>query len=200
MAKRFMRKLMRRPRKASGVGAALLALGLSAPAPALAETVYAWRTEDGGYAFTDDEKAIPERYRADAEARQVGGLSGYERFTLEDPGATAHYAERLAARLEHLRRVNAPALRREARPAGPSPQTISLRTSNRQGAPTLDITPGAAGEEPIIVETLRARPRNKMVTRNNVVVRQGDRTIAIIRSRGREWNVADDIHVEEELE
>ncbi len=189
---------MRRSRKASGVGAALLALGLSAPAPA--ETVYAWRTEDGGYAFTDDEKAIPERYRADAEVRQVGGLSGYERFTPEDPGATERYAERLAARLEHLRSVNAPALRPEARPAGPTPQTISLRTSNREGSPTLNITPGAVGEEPIIVETLRARPRNKLVTRDNIVVRQGDRTIAIIRSRGREWNVAEDIHVEEELE
>ena len=50
------------------------------------------------------------------------------------------------------------------------------------------------------METLRARPRNKLVTRDNIVVRQGDRTIAIIRSRGREWNVAEDIHVEEELE
>ncbi len=195
-----MRKLMRRPRKASGVGAALLALGLTAPASALAETVYAWRTEDGGYAFTDDEKAIPERYRANSEVRQVGGLSGYEHFTPADPGATARYAERLAARLEQLRSMNAPVRRPEARPAGPSPQTISLRTSNREGSPTLNITPGAAGEEPIIVETLRARPRNKLVTRDNVVVRQGDRTIAIIRSRGREWNVAEDIHVEEELE
>ncbi len=198
MAKRFMRKLMRRPRKASGVGAALLALGLTAPAAA--DTVYAWRTGDGGYAFTDDEKAIPERYRADAEVRQVGGLSGYERFSLEDPAATSRYAEQLAARLEHLRSMNAPVVRPEAGSAAPSPQTISLRTSNREGSPTLDITPGAAGEEPIIVETLRARPRNKLVTRDNVVVRQGDRTIAIIRSRGREWNVAEDIHVEEELE
>ncbi len=195
-----MQKLMRRPRKASrsSVWAALLALGLTTPAAA--DTVYAWRTEDGGYAFTDDEKAIPERYRADAEVRQMGRLSGYERFSLEDPGATSRYAEQLAARLEHLRSMNAPVVRPEARSAAPSRQTISLRTGNHEGAPRLDITPGAAGEEPIIVETLRARPRNKMVTRNNVVVRQGDRTIAIIRSRGREWNVADDIYVEEELE
>jgi hypothetical protein len=198
MDKRPLLKLMWSPRKALGVGGALLALGLAAPAAA--ETVYSWRTEDGGYAFTDDEKAIPERYRADAKPRQVGGLSGYERLTLEDPAATSRYAERLAARLDHLRRLNTPALRPAARPEGSISQTISLRTSNKENAPTLDIKTGGMGDEPIIVETLRARPRNKLVTRDNVVVRQGDRTIAIVRSRGREWNVADDIHVEEELE
>ena len=198
MDMRPLLKLMWSPRKALGVWTALLALGLAAPAAA--ETVYSWRTEDGGYAFTDDEKAIPERYRAAAKSRQVGGLSGYERFTPENSAATSRYAERLAARLDHLRSLNTPALQPETRSAGPATQTISLRTSNKDNAPTLDIQPGGASEEPIIVETLRARPRNKMVTRDNVVVRQGDRTIAIVRSRGREWNVADDIHVEEELE
>ena len=121
-----MRNLMWSPRKARNVCAGLLALGLAAPAAA--ETVYSWRTEDGGYAFTDDEKAIPERYRAAAKPRQVGGLSGYERLTLEDPAATSRYAERLAARLDHLRSVNAPALRSETRSPGPATQAAATPT------------------------------------------------------------------------
>ena len=52
----------------------------------------------------------------------------------------------------------------------------------------------------MIVETLRAHPANRLVTRNNVVFRQGDQTLAIIRSRGREWNVVDDNHIESDLE
>ena len=196
MQKRPMLRLVSGPRQALGAVAALLVLGLAAPAAA--ETVYSWRTEDGGYAFTDDPKAIPERYRDDAEARPVGNLSDYERFTPEDPQASDHYAERLAARLEHLRRVNAPAPRSQAGAAKRRTQMISLRTGGGT-SPALDITADESSDDPIIVETFAGRPRGKIVTRDNVVVRQGDRVLSIVRPRTREWNIADDIHDEDDL-
>jgi len=173
-------------------------------APALAErSYYAWQTEEGSYAFSDDAKAIPEAYRARAERRTLRPLAGYAQLTPADARATEEYAKRLDARLEQLRALSAarPADERPARAerqaAGP---TVALRTGGR-GSPLIELGPLAAeGDEPVIVETLRAHPADRLVTRNNVVVRQGERTLTIVRSRGREWNVNEDIHVEDDLE
>jgi hypothetical protein len=179
--------------------ACTLALTMLA-APAGAETYYSWVTKDGVHSYTDDPKAVPALYKKDARRRSSEALAGYGRFTPNDVAASDRYAQRLAARLDHLRRLNgaapAPEGTRAAQP-GTAP-AISLRTGGERD-PILDVTPNGSGD-PIIVETLRARRANGLVTRNNVVVRQGDRTIAIVRSRGREWNVAEDIHVEDDLE
>ena len=124
-----------------GTGA-LLAGGL-----ATAEEIYSWRTQDGGYAFSDDEKAIPPRYRDRVEVRRTDGLEGYRRFTPKDDQATHRYEERLAARLEHLRALNrqakAPSSGAPADSAAPAPapprEQITLRTGRRD-APGIDIT------------------------------------------------------------
>ncbi|MGI9591601.1 MAG: DUF4124 domain-containing protein, partial [Myxococcota bacterium] len=52
-------------RIAGGVWSLLLTAGLllGSAAPASASEIYSWRTEDGGYSFTDDPNAIPARYR-----------------------------------------------------------------------------------------------------------------------------------------
>ncbi len=183
------------------VGAgALLAGGL-----ATAGEIYAWRTPDGGYAFTDDEKAIPPRYRDRAEVRRTGGLEGYQRFTPKDDPATNRYEERLAARLEHLRALNrqakapssgAPTDSAAPAPARPSEQ-ITLRTGRRD-APGVDITQSSEGE-PVVVETILIRPKGKSVSQNVQVTRRGGKTIAIVKPRAREWNVSDIID-EEDLE
>ena len=47
-----MEQLVMRSRFFRLAGAAALVAGLAAPAAA--DPVYSWRTEDGGYAFTDD--------------------------------------------------------------------------------------------------------------------------------------------------
>jgi hypothetical protein len=169
-------------------------------APALAETVYSWRTEDGGYAFTDDADNIPPRYRDQASASEAGKLGDYARFTAKDPSATARYEERLADRLQHLRALNArPAAVWAAERAGrETPPPIWLRTGG-ENSPNLEITPGE-GQEPIVVETIHTRPAGKVVTRQSVVVRQGDRTLAIVKPRSRDVNIARDILWEEELE
>jgi hypothetical protein len=181
----------------------LAALALAGPAAA-GGAYYAWRTDEGAYAFTDDPKAIPEAYRGKAERRSLGSLRGYQRLTPSDRAATAEYAKRLDARLAHLREINQPApapAEAAARPARGSAPAIALRTGGEH-SPLLEITPvdAEASDEPVIVETLRAHPANRLVTRNNTVVRQGDRTLAIVRSRGREWNVTEDIHIESDLE
>ena len=70
-------------------GAALLGGGVVAVGAAA--DVFAWRTDDGGYAFTDDEKAIPARYRDRAEVKRTNGLKSYGRFTPQDDRAVAGY-------------------------------------------------------------------------------------------------------------
>ena len=175
------------------VGAVFAALLWIAPNPASAGTIYSWRTEDGGYAFTDDAEAIPERYRDQARARASGSLGDYERYTRPVPGSGDRYAQELAARLERLRAFNAATPDpRVASAAGAAPATaprISLRTGN-DAAPLIDVTPGAdAG--PLVVETVFTRPRGKILTRRSLVVRQGDKTVAVVRPRSRETNTLD---------
>ena len=180
-----------------GTGA-LLAGGLAA-----AEEIYAWRTPDGGYAFTDDQKAIPPRYRDRVEVRRMDSLEGYRRFTPKDDEATHRYEERLAARLEHLRALNrqaeAPSSGAPADSAGPAPapprEQITLRTG-QPDAPGIDITTSTDGE-PIVVETILMGPRGKMVLQNVQVTRRGGKTIAVVKPRSREWNVSDTVDEED---
>jgi hypothetical protein len=198
-----MLKLLLRSRPGRLAGATLLVAALAAPAAA--EPVYSWRTEDGGYAFTDDPKAIPPRYRDQAEVRETERLEDYKRYTPADDHATQRYAEQLDRRLERLRRLNAPRPQPTAVyapapvAAGPSP-SISMR-SDEGFAPSVEISEATGDSgEPIVVDTLFTRPEGKMVTRQTTVVRQGDRVLSIVRPRLREWNVADDIHDEADLE
>ena len=194
-----MLKPMRSRMLLSLVPAAALASLLSAGSAAAGGRYYAWRTADGDYAFTDDAKAIPEAYRKSAETRTHGALGSYQQFTASDARATRDYEQRLDERLEHLRALNARAEDASAAErTQPSRPVVSLRTGGDNG-PLLQIAGVQESDEPVIVETLRAHPANRLVTRNNIVVRQGDRTLTVIRSRGREWNVNDDIHVEDDL-
>lgn len=173
------------------VGAVFAALLWLVPAPASAGTIYSWRTEDGTYAFSDDPEAIPTRYRDQVRTRVMSGLRDYERYTEPVPGSGAQYAEELAARLERLRATNA-----ALAAAGPSTATaagasaagprISLRTGNAS-APTIDLTTDA-GAGPLVVETIFTRPEGKMITRKSLIVRQGGKTIAIVRPRSIETN------------
>ena len=187
-----------RSRILSLAGATVLLAALAAPVAA--DPVYSWRTEDGGYAFTDDPKAIPARYRDQAKLRGSARLQDYARYTPSDDTATERYAERLTRRLEYLRAANAqPVARRDAVAASGSGPTASLSmqsTNNYQ--PSVEISQNT-GDEPIVVETLFTRPEGKMVTRQTQVVRQGDQILSILKPRLREWNVTTDIHDESEL-
>ena len=170
-------------------------------APAAADPVYSWRTEDGGFAFTDDPKAIPARYRDQVQVREARRLHDYKRFTPADDEASERYSEQLTRRLEHLRAVNdgrrVVAWSQDAAPGGPSQPVISMQSAN-DFEPSVEINE-ATGGEPIVVDTLFTRPAGKIVTRQSTVVRQGDKILSIQRPRLREINVATDIHDESEL-
>jgi hypothetical protein len=191
---------MMRTRTLSLAGAAALLLAIATPSAA-SGPIYSWRTEDGGYAFTDDPKAIPARYRDEAKVRQSARLGDYPRYTPSDDRAVERYEEGLTQRLAYLRALNAqPVVRRGAAAAagGSGPvATLTLDSANEY-APSVEISE-ATGAEPIIVETLFTRPEGKMVTRHSQVVRQGDQILSIMKPRLREWNVATDIHDEAEL-
>ncbi len=180
------------------VGAATLIASVGVPAAA--ESVYSWRTEDGGYAFSDDPKAVPARYRDQVTVRETRRLSDYKRYTPSDGAANERYAEQLTARLEHLRAVNADGVAANAPRAegGAQPRTSISLQSDDDFNPAVQINE-ATGNEPIVVDTLFTKPAGKIVTRQTTVVRQGDKILSIVRPRLREWNIATDIHDESEL-
>lgn len=189
---------VKRSRFFSLAGATVLVAALAAPAAA--GRVYSWRTEDGGYAFTDDPKAIPARYRDQAKLRESARLGDYARYTPADDAAARRYAKQLTQRLARLRAMNAqPVVPRDAVAVDGSGPVASLTMQSANGyAPSVEISPNTGGE-PIIVETLFTRPAGKMVTRHTQVVRQGDQILSILKPRLREWNVSTDIHDESEI-
>jgi hypothetical protein len=157
------------------VAAILLIAALAAPA--MAGTLYKWTAEDGSVAFTDDPKRVPERYRSQVETRTASGLDDYERFTPGDPVRQGEYQKRLEARLERLRRFNAPGT--VGMPLAPAVQpSIMIQTDERTA---LTIPNGAQGEAPIIVEEMRVRDPHSIATRHVTVVRQGDRVLSVIK-------------------
>lgn len=192
-----MRKLQVR-----GVSAFLVGLALAAGQAGVAMaggTVYSWRTEDGSYAFTDDEDAIPARYREQATERQVGRLADYERFTPVDDAATDAYEADLAQRVLRLRDLNAglaqshgvaqpqsgaPAATQAA--ATPSGELLTVRTGDvGLSFPTRE-QPG-----PIVSRSVLVRPEGKMVVENVRVTRRDGEVISVEMPRSREWNVTD---------
>jgi hypothetical protein len=163
-----------------------VAFGLSLATPALSETLYRWKTDDG-YGYADDLKRVPERYRAKAETIVTGSLSTYSRYTPTDPEADKTHQARVTERLEHLRRLNAGLDRKEAyyaATAAPGQKVPFVRVGPDDGAPIYVPTGGAdADAGPIVVEEKRYRVAGSFVTRHDTIVRQGDRIIAIYKPR-----------------
>lgn len=178
-------------------GAALLLV----PGLALAGSVYVWQTDDGGVAFSDDAKSIPARYRERAQRRQTGQLSDYERYTGQDARAMSHYEQGLALRLARLRELNAePEPIAIAGLAARERQRISLRAGGDAASPTLELDPAERGG-PVVMEWRRMKPRGQIVTRHNLVVRQGGETLAIVKGRiegetGAAFNIEDEADFE----
>ena len=146
-----------------------------------AAEMYAWRTDDGGYAYTDDKDQIPERYRAQAKLVSNASLKSYERYTPEDPQASARYAERLERRLATLRAVNAVAPQApvaHAVPGAPHSGSLMISTGNAN-APAIEM-PMASNGAPLVVEPVLSKALGDPRTRNSTLVKQGDHTIAVI--------------------
>ncbi len=170
--------------------------------PAAAEQMYAWRTDDGAYSFTDDPEAIPARYQDRAKLRETGNLDDYRRFTPADGRSSDRYHQELAARLEYLRAANgvAPAISPQPTTVVQSaaPSGLTYRTSGSGAESGLEVSlPNSS--EPTIVEYVWMRPSGKIVSQLVQVVRRGGRIIAINKPRSREWNPSDTVSEEELL-
>jgi hypothetical protein len=150
--------------------------------PSLAASLYKWTAEDGSVAFTDDPKRIPERYRSQAKTLKTGGLSTYERFTPSDSARQSEHQALLQERLERLRETNRVdrAVAPQDAAKGPASETI-LQVNDKFA---VRIPTASSDEAPIIVEEVRVRDPNSIVTRHVTVVRQGDRVISVIKRDG----------------
>jgi hypothetical protein len=172
-------------------------LTMAAAMPAAAE-MWSWRTEDGGYAYTDDAKQIPARYRAQAKQISRRSLASYERYTAQDGDASARYAEGVARRLESLRAANQDAewVEQHAAAAAP-PETFVMSTG---GANAPQITATMEGDEPVVMEPVLIREKGDLRTRRATVVRQGNRVLALLKDSQHNYNVTQDILDEDALE
>lgn len=157
------------------------ALAFVGGGPAASETVYSWVTEDGTYAFTDDEKRIPAKYKAEAKRRDLGKLKNYDRLTESNLGSDDGYGKRLDSRLDGLRQqAPGPVVRGTARPmaAGRDSTYFGVATSNRTGL-QMPIQ-GDGGKEPLLVERIRSKRKGGNATRHLTVIKQGDRVISVV--------------------
>jgi len=159
-------------------GAGIAAAAMLFTVPALAGEIYSWRTEDGAYAFTDDLKAVPVRYRDQVETRADNRIANYARLTAPEAGSSEAYAKRLAARLDHLRALNRDLDATHAPAPVAATQTLSLDTG------VLNVAlPGDTASGPVVIENIRYRHDGELATRHNVVVRKGGETVAIIQGK-----------------
>lgn len=152
----------------------IAAICIAVALPALAGTMYSWRTRDGSQAFTDDPKRIPARYRDEAESRPMGHLEDYSRYTPSEVSTEEPYAKRLEKRLEHLRKLQV------ERAPGETAAADDLRLGVRVGRDHIELPLATQGDEPTVIEEVRLAPDSMHVTtRHAVKIRRGDRLIAV---------------------
>jgi hypothetical protein len=170
-------------------------MGLVFATPAVAGEIFSWQTENGEVAFTDNPKKIPARYRSQAQKRTSERIEDYAQFSSGQPEETNRYAEKLAERVDYLRWFNSD---REAQ--AEQPNTVAgVASINVRG---IDLRlPASESDGPIIVQDVRVMGDGQIATRHDAVVRQGGRTLAIMRGRQEgELGGAASILDEEDLE
>jgi hypothetical protein len=184
-----------------GLGSLLLGAFLVAglAGPAFAGNVYAWKTEDGTYAFTDDSKRIPAKHRSEARLRPVGQLTRYERYTPVSAERGKPYAERLRERQAELRSMAATASQ-GAIAGAMSTQGTGIgytvpvngggSTGGRSAAsiriPVDGRNTAQASDEPTVIESRRMQPTDSLATRHWTFVKQGDRIVTVIKGERRQ--------------
>jgi hypothetical protein len=151
--------------------------GIALAGPAAAGSIYSWQTQSGDVAFSDDIKNVPSRYREQVQERQRKPLDDYERFSSQESEVSESYADRLQARLVHLQGLNESLTSQSTESPG-YVGTASLRIGDTEQV--LNVT-GGAEDEPVIVERIRVIRSGQIASRHDTVVRQGSRTLAIMR-------------------
>jgi hypothetical protein len=188
------------PKRNLFVAGAIALVSTSIAAP-IAADIFAYRTEDGVFAYTDDRDKVPARYAGDVVTVHNTALAAYPRLTIEDSATTRAVTSRLEKRLDYLRQLNAAsALERQvaAKTVAASGTVISIPTGAPGIAPTLEIAAGA-NDEPIVVEPILTKEFNRVRTRRATIVKQGDKVLAITKGPSHHIDVNSDIHDEDEL-
>ena len=164
-------------------------------APASAKVVYRWKTDDGGYAFTDDAKRIPEKYRTQAKASPLRPLQTYKRYTPAQNSGTQAYLRGVEKSAQEMSKLNARLSgQRAAVPMGPvygEPSDVAVLRVGTAGQSDVEIqTSGLGSGEPIVVEQKRYYVPGLNTTRTNTLVRQGGRILAISKPLAGQDNIS----------
>jgi hypothetical protein len=159
-------------------GSVLMLAGLATPA--VAGTVYSWQTEEGTYAFTDDAKRVPEKYKAQAKKRELQKLEDYERLTpgfdfSSEPGYTDALERRLAVLEQRARDERRAAYAHSAAGGGPGGAMVELQL----GPLRIPLNAAAqSGADPFVIEEVIVRDDHYNANKTVQYVRQGDEIIA----------------------
>ncbi len=165
-------------------------------APAGAKVVYRWKTDDGVYAFTDDAKRIPERYRAQAKAAPLRPLHAYKSYTPAQRSGTQAHARRMEKSAEEMSKLNA----RVSGAGTLAPGTIygsswgsdAAIVVGSGGQSAVAIGSGAADSgEPIVIEKRRFYVPGTQSTRTDTIMRQGGRIITVVKPIAHESDIAE---------
>jgi hypothetical protein len=167
-------------------------------APAGATVAYRWKTDDGTYAFTDDARRIPEKYRDQARASTMRPLRAYKNFTPAQRSGTQAYRKQLEQSARDLRKLNARLYGEGGTPTttvyGPPSNDGAALWVGQAGQSTVALQEGldTASDEPIVIEQKRFYlPGLMNSTRTNTIVRQGDRILAVTKPFAHQSDISD---------
>ena len=165
--------------------------------PAGATVVYRWKTDDGVYAFTDDAKRIPEKYRNQAKASPMRSLRGYKNYTPAQRSGTTAYRQQMEKSARDLGRLNARIYGEGAAPMGTSSRSAGNDGAalwvGQAGQSTVALQEGldSDSDEPIVIEQKRFYIPGLNSTRTNTIVRQGNRILAVTKPLAHQDDISD---------
>jgi hypothetical protein len=171
---------------AASFGAAGLVFVLGASASA--ESLYSWKTEDGTFAYTNERKQIPVKYKAEAKKSNLKSMESFDRFTPGPKSDGKAHQQRVVERLEVLRTSLGSSEQMGSASAGERVVNVNVRGGGRNGGNQAEVQIpvglGMNDMEPVVVEHVRMKPvAGSNATRHARVVKQGDRVLAVIKDR-----------------
>ena len=161
-----------------------MVVGFALGASASAGTLYSWKTEDGTFAYTNEKKRIPAKYKGEAKKSQFKSMESYARFTPGPKMDDTAYGDRIVQRLEVYHATDG-----EAAIAGAGshigPQAyVKLELGDDGNAIEIPVDQASGGAGAIVVEHVRVKPgAGHSTSRHFRVVKQGDRVLAVIKDR-----------------
>ena len=166
-------------------------------APASAKVVYRWKTDDGVYAYSDDARRIPEKYRAEARTGPLRTLRGYNRYTPAQISGTQAYLKRTQKSAAEMAKLNARV--HGARTGGAVGSAYGAPANDgavlwvgQSGQSTVALQEGLSdSDEPIIIEQKRFYVPGLNSTRTDTIVRQGDRILAVTKPLPHQQDISD---------